>query len=38
MNDLFCLFSKYNLGYAPFVYRLIDAALIGNYLDDPFKI
>ena len=37
-NYFFCRFSKYNLRYATIVYRLIGAAHIGNFFDDPFLI
>ena len=32
------VYMKYNLKYAPYVYRLIDAAHIANFFDDPFLI
>ena len=35
-NSFFHRFSGHNLRKALFVYRLIGATLIGNFLDDPF--
>ena len=35
---IFRWFLKYNIKCAPFVYRLINVALIGNYSDDPFLL
>ena len=32
----FCRFLKYNLRQTPIVYRLINAALIGNFFHDPY--
>ena len=35
MNSV-SVFLRYKLRLPPFIYRLIDAALIGNFFDDPF--
>ena len=38
MNYFFYRFSRHNLRYATIVYRLIGAALLRIFFDDPFLI